>query len=94
MPLLEGRDGQKEHEYLYFEFQELGGRQAVRKGPWKLVRLNVRGDIDHYELYNLDKDPAETNDLSTSNQEKVDELKRIMSEAHVPNRDFPLLKGE
>ena len=43
LPLLENRKGQKEHEYLYFEFQEMNGRQAVRKGPWKLVHMNVRG---------------------------------------------------
>ena len=44
LPLLENRKGQKEHEFLYFEFQELNGRQAVRKGPWKLVHMNIRGD--------------------------------------------------
>lgn len=42
IPELTGNEGQKEHEYLYFEFQELGGRQAVRKGDWKLVHMNIR----------------------------------------------------
>jgi len=40
LPALEGRP-QPEHDYLYWEFHELGKKQAVRKGNWKAVRLNV-----------------------------------------------------
>ena len=94
LPVLEGREGQKEHEYLYFEFQELGGRQAVRKGDWKLVHLNVRSDDSVYELYNLADDPGETLDLSGQYPEILSELKGIMEKSHIPNPDFPLLKDE
>ncbi|MBP5689673.1 MAG: arylsulfatase [Bacteroidales bacterium] len=94
LPLLDGRDGQKEHDYLYFEFQEAGGRQAVREGPWKLVHLGIRSDNPVYELYNLDEDPAETTDLFSSHPDIAQRLLRLMSEAHIPNPDFPLLKGE
>lgn len=94
LPLWEGRKGQQEHDYLYFEFQELGGRQAVRQGPWKLVHLAVRTDASRYELYNLDTDPGETQDLAAQYPDKVAELQAIMQEAHVPNPDFPLLPGE
>ena len=94
MPLLTGSRKQKEHEYLYFEFQELGGRQAVRKGDWKLVHMNIRSDNDTYELYNLAEDCGETIDLAASNPEKVAELKAIMEEAHVYNPNFPMIKGE
>ena len=86
--------GQKEHDYLYFEFQEAGGRQAVREGPWKLVHLGIRSDNPVYELYNLDEDPAETTDLFSSHPDIAQRLLRLMSEAHIPNPDFPLLKGE
>ena len=94
IPELTGKEGQKEHEYLYFEFQELGGRQAVRKGDWKLVHMNIRGDDDWYELYNLREDPGETRDLIGSRPEKFEELEAIMKEAHVPNPDFPILREE
>lgn len=94
LPLWEGRKGQKAHDYLYFEFQELGGRQAVRKGPWKLVRMAVRTEDSHYELYNLDDDPGETTDIAAEHPDKLAELQAIMQEAHVPNPDFPLLPGE
>ena len=94
LPLLEGRKGQKEHDYLYFEFQEYGGRQAVRQGPWKLIHMNIRSDDECYELYNLDDDPSETTDILDVNPEKVEELKAIMAGAHIPNPNFPVLRGE
>ena len=94
LPLLEGRKGQKEHEYLYFEFQELGGRQAVREGPWKLVHMAVRSANPYYELYNLDTDPGETEDVAELYPEVMERLQGIMREAHIPNPNFPLLPGE
>ena len=95
LPMLEGRKkGQKEHGFLYFEFQEMGGRQAVRQGPWKLVHMNIRNDKECYELYNLDEDPSETADLIGKYPEKAEELKAIMAESHIPNPDFPVLRGE
>lgn len=94
LPLLEGREGQKEHDYLYFEFQELGGRQAVRAGAWKLFHMDIRSDSPRYELYNLDNDPGETTDLSALYPDIVSRLQAIMVDAHVPNPDFPVLKGE
>ena len=94
IPVLEGRKGQKEHDYLYFEFQELNGRQAVRRGPWKLVHMNIRGERDYFELYNIDEDPSETQNLIQKYPDKAGELKVIMTEAHVRNPYFPVLKGE
>ena len=94
MPLLQSRRGQREHDYLYFEFQELGGRQAVRQGPWKLIHMDIRSDSPRYELYNLDDDPGETTDLSTVYPEVTLRLKDIMASAHTHNPDFPLLPGE
>ncbi len=94
LPMLEGREGQQEHDFLYFEFQEMGGRQAVRQGPWKLVHMNIRNDAECYELYNLGEDPSETVDIIDANPDKAEELKAIMAASHIPNPDFPLLRGE
>ena len=95
MPLLTGKGKQKQHEYFYFEFQEAGGRQAVRKGDWKLIRLKAsQGDRSVYELYNLAADPSETTDLLASEPQKVKELKAIMEKAHVYDPNWPLLENE
>lgn len=56
--------------------------------------MNIRGDDDWYEFYNLREDPGETRDLIGSRPEKFEELKAIMKEAHVPNPDFPILREE
>ena len=32
------------HPFLYWEFHEQGGKQAVRRGNWKAVRLNAVAD--------------------------------------------------
>lgn len=92
LPLLLNKKGQKSHDYLYFEFQEMNGRQAVRKGPWKLVHMNIRGKNPYYELYNLASDPSERHNVINEHPAITDELKAIMTEAHVEIPDFPLLE--
>ena len=91
LPLLTGKKGQKEHEYLYFEFQELDGRQAVRKGKWKLVRMDVRKDGGRYELYNIAADPSEKHDVINEHPDVASELKAIMQSARTDNPNFPLM---
>ena len=94
LPLMEERPGQREHDFLYFEFQELEGRQAVREGRWKLVHLDIRSEHPRYELYDLELDPGETRDLSDEYPDVLARLKGIMERSHVPHPDFPVLKGE
>ena len=91
LPVLTGQKGQKEHDYLYFEFQEQNGKQAVRKGPWKLIYQNIRGDKPYYELYNLAADPSERHNVIDRFPDIAAELKEVMKEAHVESNDFPLL---
>ena len=93
VPTLLGRADQKEHEYLYWEFHARGGRQAVRMGKWKAVRLNVRENRNNpVELYDLDEDIAEQHDLADQHPEIVEKIDRIMHEAHVPSQLFPLFE--
>ena len=91
-PTLSGKEGkQKEHEYLYWEFHEQGGKQAVRKGDWKAVRLGVARDKDApIELYDLARDPDESDDVSAAHPDVVKEMARIMEEAHEPSEEFDL----
>lgn len=96
LPLLEGRpEKAKQHDYFYWEFHENGGRQAVRWGRWKGIRLNVNTIADpHLELYDLEKDPRETTDVSAQHPGIVQHIKDIMTEAHRRNKDWPLLASE
>lgn len=56
---------QKKHKYLYWEFHEFGGKQALIKGNWKAIRLNVSQDPKgKIELYNLKDDVSETRNLA------------------------------
>jgi len=86
LPVLRGdEENQNKHEYLYWEFYEMGGRQAVLKGEWKGIVNNIRrGGPVTLELYNILSDPSETNDISADHPEIVEEIKEIMKKAHTP----------
>jgi arylsulfatase A-like enzyme len=92
LPTLLGKKGQKQHEYLYWEFHEQGGKIGVRMGEWKGVKLNVdKQPLGQIELYNLSDDPGETNNIASSHQDIVKKMEAIMQNAHVPSKDFPFL---
>lgn len=67
--LVTGFDGDRSEERtLLFEHF---GQAAIVKGPWKLVRT---GETRPWELYAIDKDRTELNDLGKKNPEIVREL--------------------
>lgn len=86
---------QQTHEYLYWEFHEQGGKQAVRYGNWKGVRLNVSTESDApIELYDLTSDPAEQHNIAAAHPDIVKKIASFMQQAHVPDANWPLLPGE
>ena len=90
LPTLLAKGNQQEHDYLYWEFHERNGRQAVRKGNWKGVRYNVNdlGSQDRLELYDLSTDLGEQTDVAPDHPEVVAELKAIMRTARTPSEVF------
>jgi arylsulfatase A-like enzyme len=90
LPVLMGRkEKQQQHDHLYWEFHEQGGRRALRQGDWKLVQYNLdKKPQGPLELYNLKSDPSETKDLSKEFPERVEQLKAIMLDQHSPSEAF------
>jgi arylsulfatase A-like enzyme len=90
LPLLMGKKG-KQHEFLYFEFHEKGGAQAVIKGKWKAIWLDVKTAIpSSVELYNLEDDPAESIDLAIQYPEVIAVMERIRINARTESKIFTL----
>jgi len=74
---------QKKHPYLYWELTERGGRIALRKGDWKIVRydVNKQEKDSQYELYNLTDDLSEKNNIANDHPEKVKDLVQLIQNA-------------
>jgi arylsulfatase A-like enzyme len=89
LPTLLDEGTQKQHDYLYWEFYEQNGKQAVRKDHWKAIRLNVSENPDGpIILFNLEIDPYEENDVSSLNPDIVQEMDKLMKSSRVENPNF------
>jgi arylsulfatase A len=75
---------------LYFEYPEAGGMQSVRMGKWKLIRPTLSKDAAKAELYDLEVDPGETNDLLKQHPEIVKQGWDLFKRSRRPNPLFPL----
>jgi len=86
LPTLLGRK-QRQHEHLYWEFFEGGGKRAVRIGKWKAVQnqVNRKGRDAPIEIYDLESDRAEINNLAAQNPELITRVRKIFKTAHTPS---------
>ncbi|MGQ7868421.1 arylsulfatase [Sunxiuqinia sp. sy24] len=73
---------QKSHQHLYWEFPAYGGQQAVRMGKWKGIRNNIKKGNMTIELYNLEDDIQEQNDIASEYPDIVREIEDIMHDEH------------
>lgn len=74
-------------ECFYWELHEGPVKQAVRFGNWKVVRNGPKGAV---ELYDLDADPAEKNDLAASRPKQVKEAVALMAKSRTAHPDWPV----
>ena len=85
LPTLRGDlAAQRHHDFLYWEFtkgleQEIFS-QAVRQGPWKAYWEAGKA----MELYRLDQDPFEQQDLAAQEPARVKKMQQLIMQAHVP----------
>lgn len=93
LPVILNKPNVKTHEFLYWEFHEDGGRQAVRLGNWKGIRERVIKNAQApIKLYDLSKDPKETTDLAAVNPKLIARIKAIILAEHQENKNFPFIK--
>lgn len=76
-----GRKPDRDPKAMYWEFHERAEQQAARIGNWKGVKLGPDLPI---ELYNLQSDPGETNNVATANPSVVREIAEFLQKAALP----------
>ncbi len=99
LPTLLGNNAQqKQHPYLYWNFNEQGGKRSVLKWPWKLIHRNTAsadtsapssakktksagGKSLIVELFNVDRDSTESNNVANANPRIVEELTACLQQA-------------
>ena len=74
--------GQQEHDSLYWAFYERGGAQAVRAGPWKAICKPADAPL---QLFQLERDPGETEDVAASHPDIVLRMKEWMTQSYQPS---------
>ncbi|MDO7173115.1 sulfatase-like hydrolase/transferase [Mariniflexile sp. AS56] len=94
LPTLLGKSQQSIHPYLYWglhlnqkpkDGNDLGFRQAIRQDKWKAVRYGVKNVT---ELYDLSKDPRESNNIAIKFPEKVLEFEALFKQSSKPTEHF------
>ncbi len=68
-PIFAGKE-REEHDFLYFHFSS---NRAIRKDNWKLVTHRA----SQWELYDIDEDGTEMNNLAKQNPEIVEQLSAL-----------------
>lgn len=83
LPLIQG-ENQPATDRSYFaywtrKYPELYQNISIQKAGWKLVgNTDYNSKIEKFDLYNLNEDPYELNNLSSQNTSKAKELKSEM----------------
>ena len=81
-PTLLGKKKQKQHDFLYWEFNETN-QIAVRMDDWKLIVKKGKPF-----LYNLKTDIHEDDDVALQPPHIVEKLKNVIFEQRIPNPYF------
>ncbi|MCE6991110.1 arylsulfatase [Dyadobacter sp. CY323] len=82
LPTLLGKKDQKQHEFLYWEFDQ---DQALRYGKWYVHKSNG-GEI---ELYDLVADPQQSKNQSQLHPDIIKRATEIFKKEHTPSDVWP-----
>lgn len=82
LPIIE-QQNDSWRDYIVLEHGLHTVQRAIRTSKWKLIRTYHPGmykeELSRYQLYNLNEDPWEQNDISEEHQAIIDELERDMA---------------
>ena len=81
LPELTGKR-QKQHKYLYWEFPESGGQQAVIFGKYKVIRKDMHKGNAEFEIYDLESDKEETKNIAANHPEIIKKVEDIIKKEH------------
>jgi arylsulfatase A-like enzyme len=73
--------------FFYWELHEGQPKQAARFGEWKIVRPGPKKPL---ELYNLSKDPGESQNVAATHPAELAKGEKILAESHTPDENWPL----
>ena len=95
LPVLLGEARDVGERFLYWERFGGGFKQAVRWKNWKAVRNPSPELLDEpLELYDLDSDIGEENDVAAAHPNVIAEIERFMKEARTDSDNWPIgVKG-
>ena len=79
---------QQKHKIMYWEYRS---QTAVRKGNWKAIRTKQK---DPWQLYNLETDVSESNDVAAQKESLVAEMAAFAKQAHKPARPGKFLRND
>jgi arylsulfatase A-like enzyme len=88
---MRGKRPVSERRPMVWVFPEYGGQVAVRMGKMKAVRQKLATKAPGpWEVYDITKDPAETQDLAASRPEVIRKVEAILRRETDANPKFPV----
>jgi len=87
MPTLIDLPQKQQHDYLYWESHVNGSQQAARKGNWKVIRPAPGKAL---ELYDLDRDPGESQNVALRNPKVIKEFEAYLRTARTRSLQWPI----
>lgn len=73
---------QKEHDFLYWEFPQSGGQQAIILDKWKGLKTGLQNEKSSLYLYDLSTDPKEEINLADKHTTIVNQMEKKLKEVH------------
>lgn len=91
VPTLLGGDQDLSDRFLYWEDVEGRFRQAVRWGRWKATRRGLDGSL---ELYDVVRDPGETQNVAAENANVVRRIEAFLATARTDSPEYQITSAK